>query len=64
MNRFPNIPIGTPISFKAQGVGGPEEIIDGFVEDILIDWAISAQGIDGRYHLVMDTDFVCEHVVN
>ena len=61
--EFPHIPVGTPIRILTHGLCGAPPEIDVVVDEILLEWAVSAQSDDGRYWLVMEEDFVQVHTV-
>jgi hypothetical protein len=62
--RWDNPPSqGTPIRFLTRGLKGAPSEIDGVVDEVLMDFAVSVKGEDGTYWLVLRDEFICSHEV-
>lgn len=57
-------PVGTPIRFLTGGLKGAPPELDGIVDEILLDFAVSVMGEDGSYWLVMQNEMVQTHEVH
>lgn len=56
--------VGTPIRFSTGGLKGAPPEIDGIVDEILLDFAVSVMGEDGTYWLVLENELVGIHEVH
>jgi hypothetical protein len=53
--------VGTPIRFLTGGLKGATSELDGVVDEILLDFAVSVVGEDGTYWLVLQNELVSIH---